>query len=130
MDPLPHRHRRPGFRLALWAYPFRRQTLAPGRRRISPGVRTRKIDYNHLVGALLCGSAYRRAFPSRPDQSWAFGGFATRANIETARLGHRVSAHAPADRGRFSRWIAVEARSRIRLSGALVSGECFLSSGE
>src|SRR5580693_7312240 len=130
MDSLPDRYRGPGIRPALWAYPFRRETLAPDRWRISSGVGTRKIDYNHLVGALLCGSAYRRAFPSRPDQSWAFGWFATRANIETARLGHGVSAHALADRGRFSGWIAMEARSRIRLSGSLVSGERFLSSGE
>src|SRR5579863_3193509 len=130
MDSLPDRHRRLSLGLALRPYPVRRETLAPSHRRISPGVRTRKIDYNHLVGALFCRSAYRRAFPSRPDQSRAFGWFATRANIKTTRLGHRVSAHAALDRGRFSGWIAVEARSRIRLSGALVSGECFLSTGE
>ncbi len=44
--------------IACWPHPFWGQTVDPRPGRISSGVRTGQIDYNHSVGALLCGGAH------------------------------------------------------------------------
>src|SRR5437879_5335775 len=61
--PVSARHHGADCSSPCWAYSLRCQTLdqRPGYRRTSSGVRIGQIDYNHSVGALLCGSPLRSA---------------------------------------------------------------------
>src|SRR6202007_443194 len=85
-------HVRPGNtprRAGDWPFPLRSQKMGGfGGWRKFTSVRTNEVDYNHSIGALLCGGAHRSVDADRFGESSTTYRRARRLDFNSARSGH------------------------------------------
>src|ERR1700746_988070 len=106
-------HVRPGIssrRAGHWPFPLRRPQMGGfGGWCEFASVTTNEVDYNHSIGALLCGGAHRSVDADRFGESCTTYRRARRLDFNSARSGHSDGAGAGGSGRSVSRWNRMEA---------------------